>query len=865
MKKMFLWLIIWVFLSSPDSFLHSRPGMGGSYRSSSSGSSSSSSYRSSSSSTLYKSSNSSSSSSSSSAMVTTKREGPLNSVTSPTWDVQIKIQKQGSILVKESYSPDAIQEYTAIRRVDPDILQGILTASPPDREKKVNQNLNPGQTSLNYSLDHVFHPIYGNALGYIQLQQPYDNKNYSILIEQEEGLDNPSIDFWVATGGSSDYDGTNPFSFFLFEEELELGKKYEFTNDKYRHTIYFYIKYPLLNTAPVVTPIPSSSSEVSYDSKIKVNKSGLSQISTKLDFFNISLPEWVSFQLPISAEYRMHPEGLNIAYPSLSGDWTFSAWGQNRFPQLKERNSSIQLDYETYGNFIEKEGRLEFDFHIPHIPLYTHTMSLKSFNIQVELPEGIEDKDINLFLYSAISGYGTDYSDPTVVVHPISFEKKGNVYTLQSTGSISLPARLVVSLDLPASSLSTSIVLHHWYLLIEAIKSPLNFSLSMYSIPAYLMVLLIGIVLRTSFKKKGASINSKSSDIESLLVEKDPNFSISEFQKNAHKIASLLQSSWNSSKMETARPYLSSGVFSRMTTQLELLEKKDGVINKMDEFQILSSSVEGYALENSYFSIHLKMNFSAKDVTLSKNSTPSQIQSALVSAHAQPYSEIYSFTRKISATTDASKSFLEGRCPSCGSETDFSHPTVKCKYCGNIYNSGEKDWVLSEITQMVEWKGVPQAHTTEYSTQILEDRASSLFWKFLKAKTLGNPLSISREADPMYLKKENFSEKEIYIPVVGAVDLEKLEQTEGRYQAQLLIKWSYSSQKGGEITGRESKLYMVRNKVSHETGFSETTCSQCGAPFPELDASTCEYCDTVIPKVVEDWILSEITHSHGSL
>jgi ribosomal protein S27E len=862
MKKMFLWLIVWIFLSSPDSFLHSRPGMGGSYRSSSLGSSSGSTFRSSSSTTLYKSS--SSSSSSSGSMVTTKQEGSLKTVTSPTWDIQIKIQKQGSLLVKEAYSPSAIQEYTAIRRVDPDILKGISTSSPPDREKKVNQDLYPGQSSLNYTLDRVFHPVYGNALGYIQLQQPYDNKNYSILIEQEDGLDIPSIDFWVATGGSSDYDGTNPFSFFLFEKEFELGKKYEFINDNYRHTIYFYIKYPLLSKAPLVTPIPSPAATVSYDSKIKLNKSGLSMIATKIDFSLKELPTQFISMLPLSAEYRESSESKDIAYPSFSGDWAFSAWGQNQFPQLKESSSSIQLDYETYGNFTEKEGRLEFDFHIPYIPLYTHEMSLKSYMIQIELPEGIEDKNINLSLYSAISGYG-DYEDPAVVLHSISFEKKGNLYTLQSSEPISLPARLMVSLDLPASSLSTSIVLHNWYLLIEAIKSPLNSRLYLYSLPVYLMVLLIGIVLFTSFKKKEASINSKSSNIESLLIQKDPNFSISEFQKNAHKIASLLQSSWNYSKMETTRPHLSSGVFSRMTTQLELLEKKDGVINKMDEFQILSSSVEGYALENSYFSIHLKMNFSAKDVTLPKNSTPSQIQSALNSAKAQPYSEIYSFTRKISATTDASKSFLEGRCPSCGSETDFSHPTVKCKYCGNIFNSGEKDWVLSEITQMIEWKGVPQERTTEYSTQILEDRASSLFWKYLKAKTLGSPLSISREADPLYLKKETFTEREIYIPVVGAVDLEKLEQTEGKYEAQLLIKWSYAIKKGGEITGKESKLSMIRNKVSLETGFSETTCSQCGAPFPELDATTCEYCDTKIPKVVDDWILSEITHSHGSL
>ena len=860
-KTYFLSLILLIVFTIPESFLHSRPGMGGSYRSSTS-SSSGSSYRSSSSNSYtrsnYRSSGSSTPSSDSSPSIrSSDLDFSVSVVTSPTWDIKLKLQKEGSISVEESFSPTEIKVNTYVQKLDPDILKGIITISPPDREKTISRYLLPDLTTLKYKAENVFHPIYGSTLSYINLQQPINNKTYTIFIEQEDGLEIPSVDFWVATGGSSNYDGTNPYQYFTFEKELELNKKYEFTNDEYRHTLYFYIKYSR-NNSPISTPIPLPESYVSYDTKIKLKKSGLSQISTKMDVSLKVIPTPYLDLLPQTTEYYDRKGHLDIAYPSFFGDWEINLSGQNRFPSLKSNSSSLQLDYETYGNFTEKDGILEFDFHIPYVPTYTHEIQLKSYNIQFELPEGVEEDKVKISLYSAVSGYVED-GDPAVVLHPLPFIKNGSIYSIQSD-PISLPARLVVNVEIPAVSLSTSTLLHIAYLVLQAIKSPLNVSLFIYSIPVYLFVLLFGFVLFKSFQKKKPDATLQSSQMEALLIEKDPKFSISDFQKRAHQIAVILQSSWNSSAMEKSRPYLSSGVFSRMTTQLELLEKKDGLINKMSDFKILSSSVEGYALENSYFTIHLRMNFSAKDVTLPKTSTTSQIQSELHSANPQEYSEMYSFTRKLTATTEVSKSLLEGKCPSCGNSAEFKHPTVKCAYCGNIYNSGETDWVLSEITQMVEWKGVSDFSTTEYSSQVLEDRASSLFWKYLKAKTLGNQIFISREADSSFLQKESFSVSEIYIPVVGAVELKKLQKTNDSYLAELVIKWSSASVKEGEITGKESKLFMVRKLTAKDTGFSESSCSQCGAPYPELDSPSCEYCNTEIPKVVDDWILRDIKH-----
>ena len=160
-KTYFLSLILLIVFTIPESFLHSRPGMGGSYRSSTS-SSSSSSYRSSSSNSYtrsnYRSSGSSTPSSDSSPSIrSSDLDFSVSVVTSPTWDIKLKLQKEGSISVEESFSPSEIKVNTYVQKLDPDILKGIITISPPNREKTISRYLLPDLTTLKYKAENVFH------------------------------------------------------------------------------------------------------------------------------------------------------------------------------------------------------------------------------------------------------------------------------------------------------------------------------------------------------------------------------------------------------------------------------------------------------------------------------------------------------------------------------------------------------------------------------------------------------------------------------------------------------------------------------------------------------------------------------------
>ena len=95
MKKTIFLRALLIVLTLFSSYLNSRPGMGGSYRSSGSSSSSRSFY-------------------SSPSIRSSDLDFSVRVVTSPTWDIKLKIQKEGSIEVEESFSPIEIKVNTYV-------------------------------------------------------------------------------------------------------------------------------------------------------------------------------------------------------------------------------------------------------------------------------------------------------------------------------------------------------------------------------------------------------------------------------------------------------------------------------------------------------------------------------------------------------------------------------------------------------------------------------------------------------------------------------------------------------------------------------------------------------------------------------
>jgi hypothetical protein len=854
--------------------LESRPGMGGDYRSNS-GYKNTTSYTSidnkNNRSNIKSSSLSNSSQSNSNTTIKQEESSYTTVPDSSLLDLRLKILKNGNIEVKEEYLLDSTKVQKSIRRVTADVLKGIMSGSLESRQESILGQLGSEKNSLTYTIEKAFHMIYGHNTSYVFFEQPFNIKKYSILIELEEGITSPEINFWLSSDGGSNYLGTAPFSFYNSEQKLEIGKRYEFTSNEYKYSIYLYMQYPINSLSPTSYSIDKPSSYVSYKTKIEVGKTKYTTVQTQIDYKieeslldnleYISFPKNISYntvlsEMGIFSYFMDKTHEFEIYYSSFKGDWETSFFSEIKSLTIKEPQGVLNLSYDTYGNFKENENIIEFDIFIPFLPLKTYSTYLKSFEIDIVLPEGANETNTKIYLYSAHSTYMTD-QDPAIMLLPISSDTKNSTFKFKSSDLFLGPSRLVVNMDIDKSIFTEVPGFDTFLLFYSGLKNPLSQNFYLWSLPCLFIILLPFSLIFILFRRKNRKDKSTIVSLQDLN-KLDPEFNLENFQTIVGKIANVLQESWNSGDMKNVRPFISSGLYSRLNNQLNLLKNNDGVVNKMEEFGIVSISIKDYSTENEYQTVHLNMVFEAKDITVPADLSENEIQKKLKSSSLITYSEIYSFNRKIGVKTNPEKFLITGNCPSCGSPADYSHYSLKCNNCGNIYNSGEKDWVLSEITQISEWKKKSTLDVPSFNHQVLEDRASAVFWKYLTFLIYGNKLYIQRDATHKFI--QNFVQKseKIYLPVVGGVNLLDCIQKENRYEAKVQILWSASNIKGGEPSGKVSHILMVRDSKPNKTGFSETICVNCGAPFPERDTLVCEYCNESIPEKVNDWLLEEV-------
>lgn len=871
MKNFYLFVILsFLFINFQ---VETRPGMGGSYRSSSGSSSSGS--GTSSPGYEYKSFNRTSSSNNSNSkgnvIYTSPESTQVTVPDSPVFHLRLKILKNGDIEVREEFQLDPQKIHKPIHRVDADILRGLMSGQPQDRQDVLREYLSAEKNILSYTIPKAFHPIYGNTIGYVFFEQPANLKNYSLFIEQEDGMDAPEIQYWLSSDGGSNHLGTMPFNFYNSEENIEIGKLYEFTPNQYKYSIFLYIQYKSINSSPFAHELEIPNSYQSNKAKIELGKTKITSIDSEIHYKkeddslsnyhnSIRFPKNIQYEnsnfdsglLP----YLFRKEPLIENFYSFHGDWESDIFSNHKSVDLNASEGVLHLSYDTYGNFKEFDDKIEFEFHIPFIPFKEFKAYLKSFDLEVTLPEGANDTNTRFYLYSARSEYTYD-SDPSIILLPVKVEGNSRVFKIITLDPFVGPGRLVLNMETDKSLFSHYPGLHVLLLTYSGIRNPFSPAIYEWFLPIFFLFLTPIIIVRLTMKRLVKKDFKDSKSLE-MITKIDSNFNINEFDSISRKIAFVLQDSWNKGTMKNARPFLSAGLYSRMNVQLDLLLNKDGVVNRMDDFSVESIEVKDCSTTNDYETIHLLMYFIAKDITFPKNTPETVIQSQLKSSKFTRYSEIYSFQRKIGTMTNPGKHLITGNCPSCGSPADYSHYSLKCDHCGNIYNSGEKDWVLSEITQISEWKESSNKKSSPFNTQVLEDRASALFWKFLRGKVYGKQDYIRRESSPKFIQKSNFSKQDIFIPVVGGVELIHCIKKNFHYEAKFQIMWSASDSRDHEPTGRISEMVLVKDLALEEKGFSENICSSCGAPFPESDSLKCDYCESSIPEKVNDWLLESI-------
>lgn len=349
----------------------------------------------------------------------------------------------------------------------------------------------------------------------------------------------------------------------------------------------------------------------------------------------------------------------------------------------------------------------------------------------------------------------------------------------------------------------------------------------------------------------------------------DPDFSPEKFMEKSKTIAERLQQAWSDGDMIPVRNYVSQGIFNRFRLQLELMVEDEGVRNLMSDYKVMKVSVLALSASKSYQTLHVSLYASARDVTVAAGASDEQKQKSLAATPKEAFTEVYSFTRKLGVKTNTSKDWLKGECPNCGYVPENFSENNKCRSCGSIYNSGEFDWVLSEITQLEEWKedssreieGLAELEGSNLSInrEVIEDRASYLFWRWIYARVKGTPKPLARDTTPGFLKGFDPKPDKMYDIAVGAVDLVSVALQGEEAIAMVKVLWSRATQKGAEPYHQEH-MFMLTMPVALKNpyGLADHSCDNCGAPLPETDALKCTYCGSELPVVVSDWLLAKI-------
>ena len=212
-------------------------------------------------------------------------------------------------------------------------------------------------------------------------------------------------------------------------------------------------------------------------------------------------------------------------------------------------------------------------------------------------------------------------------------------------------------------------------------------------------------------------------------------------------------------------------------------------------------------------------------------------------------------------------------CPSCGAPYEPAGETVKCRYCGALLCSGEHDWVLAEITQLVEWQpriprdvGVEALRRSDpgVAREVLEDRGSYVFWKWVQAGRSGEVSPLRKCASPPLLAGPGLrleATRGASDVAVGGADLVgcELGGRDGFDRVYVEILWS--ARFGRSPAPTPSRVVM---RLARRTGalsrlsMTALACQACGAPLMDSDSTRCDHCGVELAAGDQAWVLDAV-------
>jgi tellurite resistance protein len=365
---------------------------------------------------------------------------------------------------------------------------------------------------------------------------------------------------------------------------------------------------------------------------------------------------------------------------------------------------------------------------------------------------------------------------------------------------------------------------------------------------------------------------------------KDPQFELQPLLDRTRQLFLALQDAWFDRDMTPVRPFLSDATYQRFEVQLQLM-KDQGVRDAITDIQVLDVQLIGLDQSQWFDTVHVRVRARMRDSEVAASASQAEAVAAAKRAPLEAFTEVWSFVRKPGAQTRIGEDLFQGKCPHCGAPYKGG-ATNRCEYCNAIVNSGNYDWTLSEITQGIEHirhyaqvDNLREAREADpaLNLEILEDRASLLFWKWIDAQSRGSTKALHKVAAPEAIGRldeeqgelRQRRQRKVFLEcAVGGVITRSLElNPDGFDRAHIEVRWS--ARMGiGPANERPPALPTVPQRwvftllrkhgaqTNTDNGMSTNRCPQCNGPLTESAATTCDYCGAALGSGERDWVLA---------
>lgn len=356
------------------------------------------------------------------------------------------------------------------------------------------------------------------------------------------------------------------------------------------------------------------------------------------------------------------------------------------------------------------------------------------------------------------------------------------------------------------------------------------------------------------------------------LKERDPSFDPDAFLARTDRVFVEVQEAWFLRNLDPVRKHMSDGVYRRFMTLLSLM-RIDGQRDGLADIKVLSTGLLDVTRTAAFDCLAVRVHASLRDTDLDASASDDEARRKAQRAPVEEFTEIWTFVRRLDARTKAEGDVSQGRCPNCGAGFEGGNAN-KCEYCGAIVNSGNYDWVLTQITQPSEYashqvsaSGLEMllARDPDAAAEVLEDRALLLFWKWLEARALSDVKPLRKlatadalaEIEPLFAgRKQRGVAPKIHNAAVGGTRILAVEAgVDGLDKVHTEIRWSAAID-SPDVDSFRNVLTMVRKsdaKTDRGVGLSNERCGECGAPLTDSDSSTCDYCGHDLTSADREW------------